>query len=56
MGHFWTEQRQRQSKRRRRKWPKWLRSQLLIRLLFTLAPMIYRIVRLLRDLTGLDDG
>lgn len=50
-----TEPRERRLKRKRRTVPKWL-LRLVIRWAFRLGPLIYRLWRLFRSLTGAEDG
>lgn len=51
-----SETQRRRLKRGRGAWPKWLRSKHLIRWLFYLGPLIYRIARLARMIFGPEDG
>lgn len=37
-------------KRKRGQWPKWLRSKHLIRWLFVLGPLVFRLIRIFRNL------
>jgi hypothetical protein len=48
------EPRRRRLKRKRERWPKWLRSKHLIRWLYILGPLIFRLVRMFRSLFGPD--
>jgi hypothetical protein len=50
------EPRRRRLKRERTAWPKWLRSRHLVRWLFILGPLVYRILRTVRMLFSTDDG
>lgn len=50
------EPRRRRLKRRRRVWPKWLRSKHLIRWLMIFGPHAYRLWRLVNSLRGTEDG
>lgn len=48
-----TEPRKQRLKRKKRAWPKWLRSKYLIRWLFFWGPFVYRVIKFL---FGDDDG
>lgn len=53
---FWTEPRKQRLKRKRRAWPRWLRSKRLIRWLFLAGPFVYRIYRMVLSIFVDDDG
>ena len=50
-----TEPRERRLKRRRRAWPKWLRSKHILRWLFIGGPFVYRVYKAIVSALGLDD-
>jgi hypothetical protein len=50
-----TEPRKQRLKRKRRAWPQWLRSKHLIRWLFVLGPLVYRIYKVVSTVLK-DDG
>lgn len=52
----WTEPRKQRLKRKRRAWPKWLRSKRLIRWLFIGGPFVYRLYKAVLSAFGGDDG
>lgn len=52
----WTEPRKQRLKRRRRAWPKWLRSKHVIRWLFIGGPFVYRLYKVVVSIFGADDG
>ena len=51
-----TERQQQQSKRKKMRWPKWLRGRFLIRWLFILGPFAFRIWRLFQAFKSMFDG
>lgn len=54
MKQDFAEPRRQRLKRTKKAWPKWLRSKHLIRWLFYIGPLIYRVVRVVR--AWLDSG
>jgi hypothetical protein len=52
----WTEPRKQRLKRKRRAWPKWLRSKQLVRWLFVAGPFAYRIYKMVFSIFSSDDG
>jgi hypothetical protein len=51
-----TEPRRQRLKRIKKAWPRWLRSKHLVRWLFYLGPLVYRIVRAIRALLNSEGG
>lgn len=51
-----TEQQQRRLKKKRKRWPKWLRTPFLIRWVFLLGPILFRLWRLYQAVRDLLNG
>lgn len=56
MEAFDTERQRRQPKRKKKQWPKWLRKRFLIRWLFLLGPILFRLWRLFHTAKSFFDG